>query len=175
MIEGTPITLGGNDVHGDCVTVAPWNAAYITAMRAGIKLPLNETGPFELYKTLGGMPQDIGLDPGVMFTYWYKNAINGYRLSSVQSIGISDFASIRQTIEDTGFCIMTAILDTAQLKQYDWATVPNDTQDGGHMFVASGFIATRFTDSTWGETCEFEQSWFANQGVNCWRAELVKA
>jgi len=174
-IEGTPITLGQNDIHGTCLCCMAWNAGYITAMRAGVKLPVDENGPFTLYQTLGGMPADIGLNPTTLFTYWQHTPINGYRLNNIESLALDDVDSIEKAIIDTGFAGCTAMLDQAQMTQKDWALFPGSPEDGDHAFLATGRIGSRFTDATWGAEAWFEADWFAKQGLNCWRIELEAA
>jgi hypothetical protein len=111
----------------------------------------------------------------VLFTWWHANPINGYRLENIQSLALDDFAGQEQAIIDTGFCFMTAMLTQAQLTQSDWATIPGSPQDGGHCFLATGVIGSRFNDATWPPAATFEKAWFAQAGMNAWRLTLAAA
>lgn len=175
MIEDTPIVLGGNDIHGDCLTDMAFNAGFVTAMRSGIILPVDNAAPFSLYCQLGGMPADIGLDPAVLLNYWQQNPINGYLLKSIEALALDDVIGMKQAMIDTGFILCTATLDQAQITQKEWLTVPGSPVDGGHAFLGTGYIADRATDATWGEECSFDWQFLKAQGQNVWRAELVAA
>jgi hypothetical protein len=174
-IEGTPIYLGENDRYGDCVTTAAFNACAIADMRKGIKRAVDNTAPFALYEDLGGMPADIGLDPAVLIRSWMSEPISGYLLKNIWSIALTDFDGMKEAIEDTGFVYLTATLDVAQLSQQDWAVVTGSPEDGGHAFLSTGWIGSRFTDDTWGAECWFEKNFIAAQGQNAWRLELEAA
>jgi hypothetical protein len=172
MIIGTPVYLGGNDVHGDCVTVAAFNACAITDMRRGIVRPIDNIAPFELYEELGGMPADIGLDPAVLIKRWMAAPISGYLLKNIWALALDDMDGQQETIAQTGFVYYTAALDAAQMQQNDWACFPGSPLDGDHAFLGTGFVGSRFTDETWGQDQWFEQNFIKTQGINAWRLEL---
>lgn len=173
-IVGTPITLGGNDIHGDCVAVAAFNATFTANARRGIFTTVQDSAPFDLYVTLGGMPADVGLDPAVLFEYWKTNAINGYLLKGIEGIALDDVAGMEQAIIDTGFVYFTAELDQAQLSQPDWVPV-DSPQDGGHATILTWFEAGWFYDATWGGERRAGPEFIRTQGMNCWRLEIVPA
>ncbi len=171
-IVGTPITLGMNDIHGDCVAVAAFNAAAIANARRGIMTPFADHEPFDLYTTLGGMPADIGLDPAVLFNYWQANAIAGYKLGDIHAIALDDLAGIQQAIIDTGFVYFTASLTQAQLSQTDW-TVVDSPVDGGHATILTWWEAGWLYDATWGAEVRVSPDFVRAQGQNLWRLDLV--
>lgn len=173
-IVGTPIILGENDIHGDCVCVAAFNAVATTKARAGDFTRFDDVEPFDLYEALGGMPADAGLDPGVLFSYWQSNPVGGYRLSSIESIAPDDVAGIEQTIIDTGFVYFTAALDQAQMTQTDWVPVDSPV-DGGHATILSWWEAGWFYDATWGAERRASPDFIAKQGLNLWRLDLELA
>jgi hypothetical protein len=172
-IVGTPICLGENDIHGDCVTVAAFNAAATANARRGIFTPFANVEPFKLYETLGGMPADQGLDPATLFNYWLASPIGGYRLGGIHEIALTDIAGIKQTIIDTGCCYFTADLDESQMTQEEWVPV-DSPEEGGHATILVGWNGPRFDDATWGAEREVSPEFIAKQGLNCWRLELVQ-
>jgi len=173
-IVGTPITLGENDVHSDCVAVAAFNAVSVAKARAGDMTPFADHEPMDLYEALDGMPADQGLDPASLFTFWKTNEIGCYKLASIESIALDDVAGIEQAIIDTGFVYFTATLDQAQMTQADWFPV-GGLVDGGHATILSWWEAGWFYDSTWGIEVRVSPEFIAAQGNNCWRLELIPA
>lgn len=174
-IVGTPITLGENDIHGCCVTVAAFNAAAVANARHGIIVPFADHEPFDLYVKLGGMPADDGLNPADLFTYWQANAIGGYKLAGIHEIALDDIAGIKQAIVDTGFCYFTATLTEAQMTQTDWAPVAGSPIDGGHATILTWWEAGWLYDSTWGEEVRVGPDFIKAQGLNLWRLDLTPA
>lgn len=173
-IVGTPITLGENDIHGDCVTVAAFNAAATANARRGIFTPFQDHEPFDLYVKLGGMPADTGLNPAMLFDYWRENPIGGYLLRGIGEIALDDSAGVEQAIVDTGFVYFTATLDQAQLEQADWAPVESP-KDGGHATLLTWWEAGWFEDATWGAERRVSPEFIQAQGMNLWRLDLVPA
>jgi hypothetical protein len=171
-IVGTPITLGENDIHGDCVAVAAFNAAAVANARRGIMTSFADHEPFDLYCKLGGMPADNGLDPAALFTFWQANAIGGYKLGSIETIALDDIVGIKQAIIDTGFVYFTATLTEAQMTQDDWIPVQSPI-DGGHATVLTHWEAGWLYDDTWGSTVRVSPEFISKQGQNLWRLDLV--
>jgi hypothetical protein len=173
-IVGTPITLGGNDVHSDCVTVGAFNATMVANGRRSIMTPCTDAAPFELFTTLGGMPADDGLDPATLFNYWQANSIYGYRLGGIEAIALDDVSGMEQAIIDTGFVYFTAVLDEAQMMQKDWTPVGGPV-DGGHATILTWWEAGFFYDETWGIEVRVSPDFIAKQGLNIWRLDLTPA
>ena len=173
-ILGTPITLGENDVHGDCVAVAAWNATFCANARRGVFTSCQDSAPFDLYCTLGGMPADEGLDPATLFNYWQSTPINGWLLKSIEEIALDDTAGMEQTIIDNGFVYFTATLDEAQMDQQDWTPVDSPVA-GGHATILSWWEAGWFYDETWGAERRASPAFIKAQGQNVWRLDLELA
>jgi hypothetical protein len=171
FIQDTPLYV--QDAHGSCLCFAAYNAASIMDRRKGIYRPINNAEPSALYVELGGMPADIGLNPQTLINRWMAAPIGGYKLANIEALALDDFDGMEQSIIDTGFCFMTAMLTQANMTQYDWANIAGSPADGGHCFLGTGVIGSRFEDATWGETCNFEKDWFAVQGMNAWHCDLV--
>lgn len=172
-VIGTPITMGENDIHGDCVAVAAFNAVSIVKARAGDKTPFDPTEPFNLYQILGGMPADEGLDPAVLFNYWKDNAIGGYKLATIYEISLTDENAIKNSIIDTGFVYFTATLDQAQMTQTTWYPVGGQIE-GDHATILTWYEANLYHDATWGNYVEVTPEFIAKQGSGLWRIELTK-
>ncbi|MDR3736086.1 MAG: hypothetical protein P4L10_11185 [Acidobacteriaceae bacterium] len=173
-IVSTPIIMGENDIHGDCVCVAAFNAVATAKARDGDFTRFDDVESFDLYEALGGMPADVGLNPGVLFTYWQSNPIGGYRLKSIESIALDDVAGIEQAIIDNGFVYFAAMLDDAQMTQSDWVPVPSPV-DGGHATLLTWWEAGWFYDATWASERRVSPDFIAKQGINLWRLELAKS
>lgn len=173
-IVGTPICMGENDVHSNCVTVAAFNACAAANARRGIFTPFADHEPFDLFVQLGGMPADIGLDPAVLFNHWKENAVGGYLLENIEEIALNDIAGIEQTIIDNGFIYSTEALTQAQMTQTDWVPVQSPLA-GDHATIQTWWEAGWLYDETWGEQVRVSPEFITAQGLNLWRLDLKPA
>jgi hypothetical protein len=175
-VIGTPVCMGLNNDHSDCVTTAAANAVLATNGKRGIFVPIADEVPFELYAgPLGGMPADIGLDPATLFNWWQINAWCGYKLAAITAIGLTDARGLRHAVEADNFAFMTCWLTQSQMTQTQWNPVPGEARIGQHMLCLTGYEADSFSEDTWGLRDGMTDAFIAAQGMNLWAAQLVDA
>jgi hypothetical protein len=173
-VIGTPVCEGLNTDHSDCATTAAANAVLATNGKLGVFTPIANEVPFDLYTQLGGMPEDIGLDPATLFNWWLVNPFCGYKLKSISGIDLNDGRGLRQAIEDNNFAFLTCWLTQSQMTQDQWNPVSGEPSIGNHMVCLTGYEASSFSEDTWGLRDGMTDAFIAAQGFNLWRAELVK-
>lgn len=170
-IVGTPICMGENSTYADCVTTMAYNAIINAAAHVGKQISFPDIDAFQLYEKLGGMPEDIGLDPATLWNYWLDNPVGGYKLENIEEIDLKDFDGMKSAIIDLGFFCCTAKLTQAQMTQDIWSSV-DSTYIGEHAFCPTWYEGPYLYIDSWGNEIPMQWDFIAKQCVTAWRVEL---
>lgn len=160
-----PRVEGHNDLIGDCVETAGFNAVQTFLARAGSDALISNDFVPEVYSAVTGYTpnnpaSDRGTDPEAFFAWWGRNAIAGYKLGRLTRLGPQDENGIRNTISSAGGVFLCIDLAVEQQNEIVWTASGTPGTWGGHAIWCDGFEADLTFATSWGEIKPIDRSYF---------------
>lgn len=168
-ISEAPRVQGHNDVCGDCVETAASNSVQTALARAGIFTRISDDYPRTLYSNLtgyrDGIPStDNGTDPMVLFDWWRRNALGGFKLTNLTRLEPTEEGAIRHAIATDGGVYLIVNLSVEQQNQRVWMPAGTPGTWGGHAIWADEYDGGLTFCTSWGEPTPLDRSYFTTPG-----------